>query len=170
MPGNDLEIETQGDGATVGIKENDEYVKGKLSKDFPGKGAGEEVLVKAIDFTGGGDEDEVTIMFGGSKKMKVLKKYVEIPKLIEYGVYNSETDTQSNPKTGENKPNLLTGFISGLSDSVKNIISDITELKKTVEENSELSYDSLDICVAELASYLKSLDDEADVSASANPN
>jgi hypothetical protein len=109
-------------------------------------------------------------MIGGSKKVKVLKKYVEIPKLIEYGVYNSETDTQSNPKTGENKPDQLTGFVSGLSDSVKAIISDITELKKTVEENSELSFDSLDICVSELTSYLKSLDTESEVSASANPN
>ena len=109
-------------------------------------------------------------MIAGSKKVKILKKYIEIPKLIEYGVYNSETDTQSNPKTKENKPDELTGFISGLTDSVKNIISDIVELKKTVEENSELSFDSLDICASELTSYLKSLDTESEVSASGNPN
>jgi len=154
----------------VGLKESDEYVKGKLSKDFPGAGAGEEVLVKAVEFTSGGDQDEVAIMLGGSKKFKVLKKYIEIPKLIEYGVYNSETDTQTNPKTGENKPDQLTGFVSGLSDSVKGIISDIAELKKTVEENSELSFDSLDICVSELTAYLKSLDVETEVSASGTPN
>jgi len=154
----------------VGIKESDEYVKGKLSKDFPGDNAGEEVLVKAIDFTKGGDESEVEIMVGGSKKIKVLKKFIEIPKLIEYGVYNSETDTQTNPKTKENKPDELTGFMAGLTDSVKHAISSLTELKETVEKNSKLSYDSLDICIAELQSYAQSLEAESEQSAASNSN
>lgn len=109
-------------------------------------------------------------MIGGSKKIKVLKKYIEIPKLIEYGVYNSETDTQTNPKTGENKPDELTGFMSGLTDSVKQVISSLTELKETVEKNSKLSYDSLDICVAELQSYVQSLEIESAESVASNAN
>jgi len=109
-------------------------------------------------------------MVGGSNKIKVLKKYIEIPKLIEYGVYNSETDIKANPKSGENKPDELTGFISKLTDSVKSIIGDLKDLKKSVEENSKLSYDSIDICMSELQSYLQSLEVEAGESAAANPN
>jgi hypothetical protein len=109
-------------------------------------------------------------MVGGSKKIKVLKKFIEIPKLIEYGVYNSETDTQTNPKTKENKPDELTGFMAGLTDSVKHAISSLAELKETVEKNSKLSYDSLDICIAELQSYVQSLETESEESAQSNPN
>jgi hypothetical protein len=109
-------------------------------------------------------------MVGGSKKIKVLKKFIEIPKLIEYGVYNSETDTQTNPKTKENKPDELTGFMAGLTDSVKHAISSLAELKETVEKNSKLSYDSLDICIAELQSYAQSLEAESEESAASNSN
>ena len=103
--------------------------------------------------------------------MTVKKKYIEgVEELKEYGVYNSETDLSANPKTGENKPDELTGFISKLTDSVKSIIGDMEELKKQVEDESNLSFDSLDVCIGELTSYLESLDQESDVSSSANPS
>ena len=101
----------------------------------------------------------------------VKKKYIEgVEELKEYGVYNSETDLSANPKTKENKPDELTGFISKLTDSVKAIIGEIIELKKQVEDESNLSFDSLDVCVGELESYVKSLDQEGEVSTSATPS
>jgi len=103
--------------------------------------------------------------------MVVKKKYIEgVEELKEYGVYNSETDLSANPKTKENKPDELTGFISKLTDSVKAIIGEIIELKKQVEDESNLSFDSLDVCVGELESYVKSLDQEGEVSTSATPS
>ena len=103
--------------------------------------------------------------------MIVKKKFIEgVEELKEYGVYNSETDLSANPKTGENKPDELTGFISKLIDSVKGIIGDIAELKKQVEDESNLSFDSLDVCVGELQSYLKSLEQEGDISTTATPS
>ena len=128
-------------------------------------------MLKAIDFTSGGDEDEVEVMVSGDKKFKVKKKYIAgVQELKEYGVYNSETDIGANPKSGENKPDELTGFIAKLTDSVQGLIGDITELKNLVDENSSISFDSLDVCIGELQSYLKSLEQEAEVSGSASPS
>lgn len=124
-------------------------------------------MIKAVDYTSKGDEDEIEIMIDGTRKSRVKKKHLE---LNEVGVYNSENDIANNPKTGDNKPDELTGFLASLTDSVNGIIGELTELKKTVEENSKLSFDSLNVCIAELQSYVKSLDDESEVSASANVN
>ena len=106
-------------------------------------------------------------MIDGTRKSRVKKKHLE---LNEVGVYNSENDIAANPKTAENKPDELTGFLAGLTDSVNGIIGELAELKKTVEENSKLSFDSLNVCIAELQSYVKSLDDESEISAAANVN
>lgn len=126
-------------------------------------------MIKAVDYTSGGDNDDIEVMIGGTKKAKVKKKFIEdVVELNEYGVYNSETDTKSNVKTGENEISDSQAFIDGLCDSVKHVIASLTEMKKTVEENSKLSFDSLDICVAELTTYCTSLEDEAANIGSAN--
>jgi len=124
-------------------------------------------MIKAVDYTSKGDEDDIEIMIDGTRKSSVKKKHLE---LNEVGVYNSENDIANNPKTGDNKPDELTGFLAGLTDSVNGIIGELEELKKTVEENSKLSFDSLNVCIAELQSYVKSLDDESEISVSANVN
>lgn len=130
--------------------------------------------MKAVDYTSKGDEDLVDIIVDGSKT-QIKKKFIEDPKLSEtelneIGVYNSENDIAANPKTGENKPDELTGFVTKLTDSVNGIIGSLVELKAAVEENSKLSFDSLDVCIAELQSYVKSLDEEAEISSQTNAN
>jgi len=132
-------------------------------------------LVKATDYTTKGDNDEVEIMVGGSEKATILKKFltnvlVEGRELNEYGVYNSENDVNNNVKTGENEPSDEQGFIMKLSDSVKHIIGTLEEVKTTVREESKVSFDSIDVAIAELSSYVKSLEDEGDIIASATPN
>ena len=172
-----MEIETQVDGQTVGLKEASiGFVKGKIAKSYPGSEAGEEIMVKAEDYTSSGDNEEIEVMIGGNKKTKILKKHIVevliegIQELNEVGVYNSQTDTNANPKTGENIPDEMTGFLSKLTDSIQNMVADLTEIKETVKEHSKISYDSLDVCIAELNSYVKSIQDEELVSSSATPN
>lgn len=182
QPGNDLEINTQGDGATVGIREAVGFVQGSVKKNYNGSEAGASIMFSAEDYTSSGDDDMIEIVING-KKSQMKKRDIEDPRLStakdvtesrknldEVGVYNSENDIAANPKTKENKPDELTGFVSQLTDSVNGIIGDLTELKTTVEENSELSFDSLLVCIAELQSYVKSLDEESEVSSQSNPN
>lgn len=130
--------------------------------------------MKAVDYTSKGEEELIDIIVDGTKT-QIQKKFIEDPKLSErelneVGVYNSENDIFSNPKTGENKPDELTGFASKLIDSVNEIIGNLTELKTSVEENSKLSFDSLGVCIAELQSYVKSLDEELKLSSQSNAN
>ena len=99
-------------------------------------------------------------MVSGSKKIKVLKKFIEVPKLIEYGVYNSETDINTNPKTGENKPDDLNAVVDRLTERLKEITHSLAEMRLFIKDNSSLSHVSLDKCITELGSYLKSLEDE----------
>lgn len=182
QPGNDLEINTQGDGATVGIREAVGFVQGSVKKNYNGSEAGASIMFSAEGYTSSGDDDMIEIVING-KKSQIKKRDIEDPRLStakdvtesrknldEVGVYNSENDIAANPKTKENKPDELTGFVSQLTDSVNGIIGDLTELKTTVEENSELSFDSLLVCIAELQSYVKSLDEESEVSSQSNPN
>jgi hypothetical protein len=131
-------------------------------------------MVKAIDYTSKGDDDDISILLGGTKSTKIKKKFltnvlVEKRKLNEVGVYNSETDIKQNPKTDDNTPDELTGFLSSLRESIEHVLSSLNDIKSSVMDNSDLSYDSLDICMSELKSYLKSLSDESEVSASSNP-
>jgi len=106
----------------------------------------------------------------GTDEYMVDKKFVIDVKLNETGVYNSETDKENNPKTGENKPDELTGMVSKLMDSVAGVIGSLEDIKDMVEENSSLSYTALETCIAELQSYVKSLQDESDISAQASVN
>ena len=95
--------------------------------------------------------------------MIVKKKYV---KLLEYGVYNSEMDIANKVGTDENKPDRVAGVLDKVTARTKEILADIVELKKNVEEGSNLSTDSYSTCIAELESFIQVLQDQAnDISA-----
>ena len=116
-------------------------------------------MIKAIDFTKKGDEDNILILHNDGKTIQVKKKFVEPTELFEIGVYNSEMDVIANPKTDENKPDAV-GVINRLSERLKEITHSLEEMRLFVKDNSSLSHDSLDKCINELSSYLKSLDEE----------
>jgi len=127
-------------------------------------------MIKALDFTKKGDDDNITILYGGGKEIEVKKKFVEPTELFETGVYNSETDTNTNPKTDENKPDAVGAVVDRLSERLKEITSSLEEMRLFVKDNSSLSHDSLDKCINELGSYLKSLEEEVKNGASAIVN
>jgi hypothetical protein len=118
------------------------------------------VLIYALDFTNGGDNDQVKIKVDG-KTTKIKKSALEPTELFEYGVYNSETDSQNNPKTKENTPDKVGAVVSRLSERLKEITSTLDELRLFVKDNSTLSHDSLDKCISELNFYVKSLEEES---------
>ena len=137
------------------------YVKGKLKDDYTGPGAGEEIMIKALDFTSKGDDEDVTILYGGSKEIQVKKKFLEPTELFETGVYNSETDTNTNPKTDQNKPDGVGAVIDRLTERLNEISSSLEELRLFVKDNSKFSHESLDKCITEINAYVKNLQDEA---------
>jgi hypothetical protein len=161
QPGNDLEITTQIDGATVGVKEAKDYVKGVVKIEDPAAGeyAGKIVQIYALDFTKKGENENIKVKVDG-KTAEIKKSALEPTELFEYGVYNSETDTTNNPKTDENKPDVVGAVISRLSERLKEITSSLDELRLFVKDNSSLSHDSLDTCIQELGLYLKGLEEE----------
>jgi len=165
-----LEIITQIDGATVGVKEAKEFVSGKIrNSDVAGIKTGEPLILRAIEFTKGGDEDDVTVQYKG-QNIKLKKKYIEPTELFEYGVYNSETDTNNNPKTGENTPDAVQGVIDRVSERIKEIVSTLDELRLFVKDNSNLSHESIDSTITELSNYIKSMEDEGKEASSSSVN
>lgn len=104
------------------------------------------------------------------KKDDILPPRLSEEELNEIGVYNSETDSSNNPKTGENTPDELTGFVEKLIDSVSNVSAALSEIKATMEENSNLSTELINGCIDSLQQYVKSLQDEQETSAQANPS
>ena len=116
-------------------------------------------MIKALDFTKGGDDDLVDVMHGNTH-LKIKKSLVEPTELFETGVYNSETDVNSNPKTGENTPDKVGAVIDRLTERINEIVSSLEELQLFVKDNSALSHESLDKCINELSSYVKALEDE----------
>ena len=122
-------------------------------------------MIKALDFTKGGDDDLVDVMHGNTH-LKIKKSLVEPTELFETGVYNSETDVNSNPKTGENTPDKVGAVIDRLTERINEIVSSLEELQLFVKDNSSLSHESLDKCIAELSSYVKALEDETNDGAS----
>ena len=117
-------------------------------------------MIKALDFTKKGDEDNILILHNDGKTIQVKKKFVEPTELFEIGVYNSEMEVIANPKTDENKPDAVGAVINRLSERLKEITHSLEEMRLFVKDNSSLSHDSLDKCINELSSYLKSLDEE----------
>lgn len=127
-------------------------------------------MIKALDFTKKGDEDNILILHNDGKTIQVKKKFVEPTELFEIGVYNSEMDVIANPKTDENKPDAVGAVINRLSERLKEITHSLEEMRLFVKDNSSLSHDSLDKCINELSSYLKSLDEEVKNGSSAIVN
>jgi hypothetical protein len=127
-------------------------------------------MIKALDFTKKGDEDDITILYGGGKEIQIKKKFVEPTELFETGVYNSETDTNTNPKTSENQPDAIGAVVDRLSERLKEITHSLEEMRLFVKDNSSLSHDSLDKCINELGFYLKSLEEEVKTGTSAIVN
>lgn len=153
---------TQSDGATVGIREASQYVKAELTdpKLVSPTNKDKRIEVKALDYTTLGMDDEIQILANGGKSFLVKKKYV---KLLEYGVYNSEIDIMNRVGTEENKPDQVAGVLDKISARTQEILADIIELKKNVEEGSNLSTDSYSTCIAELESFIQVLKDQADM-------
>ncbi len=121
---------------------------------------GTTFLIKAIDFTSKGDEDLVTVRLKNGKEEMIQKKFLEPTELFETGVYNSETDIHSNPKTDENVPDNSGALISRLSERIKEIVNSLDELRLFVKDNSKFSHESLDTCISELSTYVTSLEEE----------
>jgi hypothetical protein len=127
-------------------------------------------MIKAIDFTSKSDTDDVLIRLENGKETTVQKKYVEPVELFETGVYNSEMDVNNNPKTDENTPDKVGAVVDRLTERIKEITFSLEELVLFVKDNSSLSHDSLDKCISELTSYVKSLEDESKQAASSIVN
>lgn len=126
-------------------------------------------MIKAIDFTSKGDDDNVSVQIDG-KNSQIKKKFLEPTELFETGVYNSQTDTENNPKTGENTPDAAQAVMDRLTERIKEIVSTLDELRLFVKDNSSLSHESLDSCITELSSYIKSMEDEAKESSASSVN
>lgn len=156
-PGNPVELETQGDGASVAIKENAGYVKARLKK------GNTEVQVKALDYTS--KEENIEVIYPGGKIGKVKKSDIE---LFEAGVYNSEQDINNNPKTDENKPDDTTGKLDNVLFHVESTIAHLDELRAMIEETTSLSPESIETCIAELTSYKTTLEKEKSHSNASN--
>ncbi|MFM2010949.1 MAG: hypothetical protein RLZZ479_1340 [Bacteroidota bacterium] len=172
QPGNDLEITTQVDGASVGIREADDYVRAKIL--IPGYG--EEVKMKALDFTSRGDNDDVEIVYGAGKKKLIKKSFLqpinilEKKNLYETGVYNSETDVKSNPKTSENKPDKSGALLAAVGDKAGEVLFSLEELKTFIKDNSDISHDFIDKSISDFKSFLSSIDSESETLASGSIN
>ncbi len=152
---------TQGDGNTVDIKEGQsEFVKAEIDKNAGIQGAGKEVLVNALDYTSKGDEDKIEVMLPGNKKVFVTKKHITGIELNEYGVYNSENDVNNNVKTKENVPSLEHKVVTSVIEKVKETIGSLGEIRKTVQNETSISFDSVDIAVHELSTYISNLEEE----------
>lgn len=133
-------------------------------------------MMKALDFTSRGVNDDVEILYGGGKKTFIKKKYLnplevfEQKNLFETGVYNSETDIHANVKTSENKPSKTNGVLAAISDKVTEILYGLDDLRIFIKDNSEISHDVVDKAIADFKSYLTSLDSESKVVASGSAN
>ena len=176
-PGNDLEVENQTDGASVGIKEAKEYVRAQITDpDYSGPAKGQDIMIRAVDYTKGGENDEVEVVYSGDKITKVPKKFIEPidilerKNLYETGVYNSEMDIHSNPKTSDNKPDKTIGVLSAIADKVTEILYGLKDLRTFIQDNSQLSHKICDRTIDEFESYLSALDSESKVSASGSVN
>jgi hypothetical protein len=80
--------------------------------------------------------------------------------LNEYGVYNSETDINNNPKSGENKPGEMVSFFGKVIERLNGVKEQLTEIKDMIKENDSISPKSVETCIAEIDTYIKSLEDE----------
>ena len=133
-------------------------------------------MMKALDYTSRGDNDNVEILYGGGKKTLIKKKFLEPlevfenKNLSETGVYNSETDIQANVKTSENKPDKTNGVLAAVADKVTEILYGLEDLRTFIKDNSQISHDTVDKSIDDFKSFLTSLDSESEVAASGSVN
>lgn len=85
----------------------------------------------------------------------------EKKELNEYGVYNSETDINNNPKSGENKPGEMVSFFGKVIERLNGIKEQLNEVKEMIKDNDSISPKSVDTCIAEIETYVKALEDES---------
>lgn len=132
--------------------------------------------MKALDFTSRGNNDNVEIIYGAGKKKLIKKKYLqpidvlERKNLYETGVYNSETDVKSNPKTSENKPDKSSGLLAAIGDKAGEILYGLEDLKTFIQDNSNISHDFIDNTISDFKSFLTSIEKESEISASGSAN
>ena len=111
-------------------------------------------MVKALDYTSKGDNEDVEILTGNGKSMLVKKKDVE---LLETGVYNDQSDLENNPKTGENSPTPEALVLKKIQDITKDVIGQISEMRDFVKKETNLSIDPLEASLSELQNYSQSI-------------
>lgn len=113
----------------------------------------------------------INIIEKGKKKL-IYKKdiipinFIKTKNLNETGVYNSEMDIHSNPKTSENKPDRSNGIFSMIENKVTEIIYGLDDLRTFIKDNSKISHDVIDKSIGEFKSYLASIKSESEVSSS----
>lgn len=133
-------------------------------------------MMKALDYTSRGDNDNVEILYGGGKQIMIKKKFLvplevfENKNLSETGVYNSETDIHANAKTSENKPDKTNGVLAAVADKVTEILYGLEDLRTFIKDNSQISHDAVDKSIEDFKSFLTSLDSESEVAASGSVN
>lgn len=155
-PGNPTELETQSDGASVGIKEASQFVKARIkdSSKIYSTNKDKQIMVRALDYTSRGENEDVEILTGSGKSLIVKKKDVE---LLETGVYNDQKDSENNPKTGENKSTPEVVVLNKIQDITKDVIGQISELRNFIKKETNLSIDALESSLSELENYSQSL-------------
>ena len=95
-----------------------------------------QIMVRALDYTSRGENDDVEILTGSGKSLIVKKKDVE---LLETGVYNDQKDSENNPKTGENKSTPEVVVLNKIQDITKDVIGQISELRNFIKKETNLS-------------------------------
>lgn len=113
-----------------------------------------QIMVRALDYTSRGENEDVEILTGSGKSLIVKKKDVE---LLETGVYNDQKDSENNPKTGENKSTPEVVVLNKIQDITKDVIGQISELRNFIKKETNLSIDALESSLSELENYSQSL-------------
>lgn len=115
-----------------------------------------QIMVRALDYTSRGENEDVEILTGSGKSLIVKKKDIE---LLETGVYNDQKDSENNPKTGENKATPEVVVLNKIQDITKDVIGQISELRNFIKKETNLSIDALESSLSELENYSQSLQD-----------
>ena len=126
-------------------------------------------MFNPLDYTKGGSDDLVQI-YVEEKPLTVKKKDIHPSELYETGVYNSELDVYSNPKTSENKPNKTASTLSAIGDKVEEILYSLSDLRTFIKDNSTVSHKIVDSAIADFKSYLTSLENETEETSAGSVN
>jgi glutaredoxin 2 len=84
-------------------------------------------------------------------------------RIDEWGVYNSEHDLKNKVKTKENTPEKFNKLVDMVASKVGSISEDLKNLENTIKNETNLSFDSITVCIAELETYIKALKSESSV-------